>query len=87
MLVALLFLAGIGVAGATAPLFWLLNRRFSRHRPLWRPLREGAWIGLFVVVAGWLQLNRALSLIPAMLLAGALILIEMFFFIRESPRE
>ncbi len=83
-LLALLLMAGLGVAGAATPVSWLLNWRFSQARPLWRPLRQGAWAGLFVIIAGWLQINRALNLIPAALLAGALILIETFFAIRES---
>lgn len=87
LLAVFLALVGIGTTGLIAPLFWLLNRRLNRQYPLWRPLRQAAWAGFFVMVAGWLQSSRAFSLISALLLAGGLALLEVFFILRQAPEH
>ena len=87
-LIFLLFVA-LALTGATFPLFWLFWRLRRRRRkrlivPRWRPMREGAWVGLYGFFCGWLQVNRALTPAPALLLAGGLLFLELFFVLREK---
>jgi hypothetical protein len=87
LLLLLLVLLGIGLWGAMMSVAWYVGRRWPGPVPKMRPLRAGLWSGLFAAICGWLLSNRAFGLVPAALLAGALILIEIFFVTHESPRE
>jgi hypothetical protein len=86
LLLLLLFLLGAGLSGAMMTVGGLAQRLWPGPAPKVRPLREGLWAGLFAVICGWLLSNGAFALVPAALLASALILIETFFVIRESPQ-
>jgi hypothetical protein len=79
------------VASTAIPFVRYLNLRFV---PVTRPLpasgvivRQGVWIGLFVVICAWLQMLRALTLPIAFFLGLALIVIEIFLRTREIAHE
>jgi hypothetical protein len=81
----------VAVACTTIPFVRYLNLRFT---PVSRPLpsagvivRQGVWIGLFVVMSAWLQIPRALTLPIAIFLGLALIVIEIFLRSREIAHE
>jgi hypothetical protein len=81
----------VAVACTVIPFVRYLNVRFT---PLHRPLpssgvivRQGVWIGLFVVMCAWLQIPRVLTLPIALFLALALIVVEIFLRSRELAHE
>lgn len=81
----------IAITGTVLPFVRYLNVRFT---PITAPLppggvivRQGIWIGLFVVMCAWLQIPRILTLPIAILLAGVLIIIEAFLRSREIRNE
>jgi hypothetical protein len=82
-----LLLLGVGLSGAMLSVSWYLGRHWSGLPPRSRPFRQGLWSALFVVISGWLLINRVFAPSLAILLAGALLLIEAYLIIRESPRE
>jgi hypothetical protein len=82
-----LLLLGLGLSGALLSLSWYLGRRWSGPPPRSRPFRQGFWSALFVVICGWLLINRVFAPALVILLGGALLLIEAYLIIRESPRE
>ena len=76
-----------GVGAGTIPIALYLNQRFAKpgwlERDALRVERQGAWVGMFGAVVAYLQLIRALTLTIALVLAGVIVLIEMFFLTRE----
>lgn len=87
LVLLLLLLLGTGLSGAIMAVSGFAARLWPGQVSNVRPLREGVWCGLFAVICGWLLRNGAFTWIPVALLASALVLIEAFFVIRESPRE
>ena len=79
-----LLLLGLGLSGAMMSVSWYVGRRRSGLVSQARPLREGFWSALFVVICGWLLINRAFTLGAATLLAGALVLIEAYLVDHEA---
>ncbi len=79
----LLFLA---FSTATVPLSAYFNHRFAR--PGWlardktRLVRQGAWMGLLVVLLAYFQLIRALNWTIGLVLAAVFILSEAFVITR-----
>jgi hypothetical protein len=82
-LLLLLFL-GLGLSGVMAGLTWYVTRRSNVPPPAIRPLRQGLWSALFVIICGWLLVYRAFMLPSVALLGGGLVLIEAFLAMRES---
>jgi drug/metabolite transporter (DMT)-like permease len=81
--VLLLLALGVAVLGGAWFVVRLLHWRF---RPTFEPLkvwRQSLWAAVFVTIGAWLQLNRSLTLVLGTLLAGALILLEVFLNVRE----
>lgn len=81
----------IGIASTVIPFVRYLNMRFI---PVTRPLppsgvivRQGVWVGLFVVICAWLQMLRGLTIPIAVFLGLALIVIEIFLRTRENAHE
>lgn len=80
----------VALTGTAVPFVRYLNRRFSN--PAGQPaspaviLRQSIWVGLFGATCAWLQLGRALNLPLALLLAGALGMVEWFIRVREKSR-
>jgi hypothetical protein len=86
----LVFLALLAVTlgGMTVPVAAYLNYRFARpgwqaHDPR-RLLRQGAWVGLFGALCGWLQKTKALNWTIAAVIAGVFALMEAFFLTRDQ---
>jgi len=88
MQILLAFLAAILVAvtGLALPLAWLLNNRLDK-RPgapdFWVVLRQAIGAGFWVAFLAWLQMNRALGIAVALLVAGVLILFETMLQLRS----
>lgn len=92
--IVLAFLAAVvvGITGVALPLAYILNERFShftnRQLGLTGPprflviLRQAIAVGLWVAFCAWLQMNRALGLAVALLVAAVLILFEVLLQIR-----
>jgi hypothetical protein len=82
----------ITVTGLALPLAYFVNKRFSSyldHRsgrsmpPQFHvTLRQAMWVGIWVASCVWLQMNRALGLAVAALIAAVLILFEVMLQIR-----
>lgn len=97
--IILAFLATVLIAatGLFLPLTYLLNRRFIRVDPgesgqLPSPrflvtLRQSMWVGVWVATCIWLQMNRALGLAVAALVAGVLVLFEMLLHVRTRAAD
>jgi hypothetical protein len=87
---AMLFVA---TASTVMPPVAYLNARFAhRHMPQSNPrthrvrfVRQSIWLGVFVVVAGWLQTRRVLTVTLALILIAVLALTETFLITREVP--
>ncbi len=78
----------IGMTGMALPFVTYLHRRFGRGRNL-TPLvliRQASWVGLFATTCAWLRIPRLLSLPIALLVLGALIVIEVLLRVREVTR-
>lgn len=83
-----LSLLGITLAGVTIPPAAYLNRRFARcgwlKQDPYRLLRQGAEVGLFLTVCGWLQKEDFLTWTLAAIIASVLFLMEAFFLTRRD---
>jgi hypothetical protein len=81
----------IAVTGTVLPFVRYLNVRFTPITVNLPPggviVRQGIWIGLFVVMCAWLQIPRILNLPIAILLAAVLVIIEAFLRSREIRHE
>ncbi|MDX1524156.1 MAG: hypothetical protein R3264_21175, partial [Anaerolineae bacterium] len=77
----------LGVSSGTVPMTMYLNQRFSKpnwlERDKMRLLRQGAWVGGYLVLVAYLQLIRSLNITVAAVLAGVFILIETFLLTRD----
>ena len=84
LLFAFIFL---GVGSCSVPVAVYLNHRFSKpnwlERDKTRLVRQGAWVGAFLVILTYLQLTKTFNLTIAAVLAGVFILIETFLLTRE----
>lgn len=77
----------VTITGLSLPIAYLLNRRFSHyaHRQLEQAasprflvtLRQSMAVGVWVAFCLWLQMNRALGIAVALLVAVVLILFEL----------
>jgi hypothetical protein len=89
----LLSLLGLGLSGTMMTISWYIARDqkvAARDQKVtapgvW-PLREGLWTGLFVMVCGWLLVNRAFNIGAIALLASGLVLLEAYILI-HGPTE
>ncbi len=84
----LLFMAATGTA---IPFVRYLSIRFTRPPYPIPPggviLRQGIWVGLYVVVCAWLQIPRVLNAVIAFFLALAFVVIEVWLRLRERQGE
>ena len=80
----------VATMGSALPLIHYLHGRFRRAgRGAVRVevlVREAIWVGLFVTTCAWLMIPRLLSLLVAIVLAGAFIIIEGLLRLRELTR-
>lgn len=82
----------VTVTGLALPLAYFINKRFSHYLdtrsgrsvpPQFHvTLRQAMWVGIWVAFCVWLQMNRALGLAVAALVAAVLILFEIMLQIR-----
>lgn len=83
---AMLFVA---ITSTVMPPVAYLNARFAQasnpRTQRVRFVRQSIWLGVFVVVAGWLQARRVLTLTLALILIAVLALTETFLITREVP--
>lgn len=79
----------IAITGTVMPVVRYLNLRFTP--PDMPPpaggiiVRQSVWVGLFVVIAAWLQILRVLSLPIAGFLVLGFVVVE--FFLRARERD
>ena len=79
----------VATACTVMPPVAYLNDRFAQKGSLRtlraRFVRQSIWLGAFVVIAGWLQTRRILTLTLALILMAVLALTETFLITREVP--
>ena len=76
------------VSAIFLPFTYFLNIRFPSKPPAERNviIRQALWFGIFVAILAWLQLGRALTFPLGVILAAAIILIEMLLRMWERSR-
>ena len=83
----LFILLQAAVTGTSIPIVRYFNIRFTRMTEPVPPggviVRQSVWIGLFVVICAWLQIQRGLSLPIAFFLALVFVVLEVFLRARE----
>jgi hypothetical protein len=91
LLAAALVLVAIGVAGATMPFWYLLQRRLAPKRNpktlVGAAAREGLWMGLFAAALVLLRIYDLLNGVLVLVLALVLFLLETFLHQRPAPRQ
>ena len=79
----------IAITSTTMPPVAYLNARFGQigSQRIYRArfIRQSIWMGTFVVIAGWLQTRRMLTVTLALILLAVLALTETFLITREAP--
>lgn len=87
-LLAFFGLLYVALVGTISPLAAVWHARFAgpqvQSADRWRPIREGALVSLFLITCLWLQMNRALDWASALLMFGAVVLIEAAVLVRRS---
>jgi hypothetical protein len=82
------FLLFSAVTSTAMPPIAYLNARFGRCRNQrsyqMQYIRQSVWLGLFVVIAGWLQMRRLLTATLALILMAVFMLTETFLLTREG---
>lgn len=84
--IAFLALLLVASAGSAVPVVLSLNRRFAsfgRGRDQVRVLRQSLWVGGFVVLCAWLQMERSLTWAAALVFLGVFGLLELLWAGRE----
>jgi len=77
----------VALTGTAVPFANFLHRRFTGRNPSEVvALREAIWVGLFGATCAWLQLGRALNWATGLLLAAALLAIEIFLILRARSQ-
>lgn len=87
VIVAFLAAVMVTLTGLVLPLAYFLNKRFGRATtfpPLLVALRQAMWVGLWGAFCTWLQMNRALGLAIALLVAFVFVLFELLVQIRTQ---
>lgn len=80
----------VAITGTALPLVRLLHRRFSRGGGVFVGpavlVRQATWVGLFVTTCVWLRIPRLLSVLLALVIAFALIVVEALLRLRERTQ-
>lgn len=87
---AFLALWAVALTGTCFPVLLALYRRFLGEPSSWTVWRQSAWIGLFGVLAAWLQMNRVLNMATAAIAAGGFVVLEVILSWRarqETPDD
>ena len=76
------------IASTAMPAIAYLNIRFGgcRNQRAYRVrfVRQSVWLGLIVVIAGWLQMRRLLDVTLALILVAVFGLTETFLIMRDN---
>ena len=82
---AFFFFSILGLTGLALPATAYLNLRFPSKPAagVGVIVRQALWFGIYFPVLAWLQIGHQLSLPLALLLAGALVVIEVLLRMRE----
>jgi hypothetical protein len=89
----ILFLALLLIAtgGTATVLVRIVNRRYVKsdwpQRDPWRAEREGALFGTWLALVAWLRLHHTLDWSNLVLMAGVVMLLELAFLLRRSPKN
>ncbi len=80
----------VALTGTALPFVRFLHQRFSKDRALFvNPnvmVRQAVWVGLFGSICAWLRIPRLLSIPIAVVVALALVAIELLLRIRERTQ-
>lgn len=80
----------IALTGTALPIVRLLHRRFSREGGMYVPtgvmIRQASWLGVYAALCAWLRIPRLLSAPVALIIAAALITIEVLLRVRERTQ-
>jgi hypothetical protein len=83
----LFILLQAAVTGTSIPIIRYFNIRLTRITDPVPPggviVRQSVWVGLFVVICAWLQIQRGLSLPIAFFLGLVFVVLEVFLRARE----
>lgn len=83
VIIAFLAAVTIIIIGFCLPLAYYLNKRFApRNLRFFIIFRQAMWVGLWGGFCVWLQMNRALGLAVAILVAAVFILFEALLQVR-----
>lgn len=83
VIVAFLAAVAVIIIGFCLPLTYYLNKRFApRNLKFFVVFRQSMWIGLWGAFCVWLQMNRALGLAVAVLVAAVFVLFEALLQVR-----
>lgn len=79
------FLGVIALSGTSLPIIYYLNKRFPSDPIVDKGIiiRQSIWVGVYGSTLVWLQMGRVLNSILAIVLAVALILIELLLRLWE----
>jgi hypothetical protein len=83
-------LVQIALSGTALPFVRYLHQRYDR--PAAPPVsytvlvRRSVWVGLFGVICLWLRIPRLLSIPLALIVLGALVMVEFFLRLRERTQ-
>ena len=82
----------MAVTGLVLPFVFFLNKRFGGTSPNQTPgflltLRQAMWVGLWMAICTWLQMNRAFGLAIAVLVGGFFILVEIWLQLRTQVSQ
>ncbi len=81
----LFFFLTIAGAGTALPVVYMIQRRTARHYvPAKVILREAILFGVFLDLLIWLQIGRIASNLIVLILAGGLVLLEVFLRMAEK---
>lgn len=79
------FFLTISGTGIALPLVYLIQRRIASHYvPPSVLIREALLFGVFLAILAWLQIGRITSDLIILLLAGGLVLFEVFLRMAEK---
>ena len=84
--IILAFLATVAliVVGFVLPLVFFLDKRFGTEQPRFLlVVRQASWVGIWFSFCIWLQMNRALGVAIALLVAGVLVIFEILLQVRS----
>jgi hypothetical protein len=88
MIMAFLSIILVISTGVFLPIIYFLNWRFKIGGDHFLIiLRQAMWVGIWITFCFWLQMNRALGIAAALLVAAVLVLVELLLQVRTQAAE